>query len=30
MGSCYAKDAVDIALNEVGYQCGENKWIVNS
>lgn len=26
MGSCYAKDAVDIAVNEVGYQCGDNKW----
>jgi len=26
MGSLYAKDVVDIALNEVGYQCGENKW----
>lgn len=26
MGSMYAKDVVDIALGEVGYQCGENKW----
>ena len=26
MGSLYAKDVVDIALGEVGYQCGENKW----
>ena len=26
MGSCYAKDVVNAALGEVGYQCGENKW----
>lgn len=26
MGSCWAKDVVDIAKGEVGYQCGENKW----
>ena len=26
MGCMYAKDVVDIALNEVGYQCGDNKW----
>ena len=26
MGSCYAKDVVNAALGEVGYQCGDNKW----
>lgn len=26
MGSLYAKRLVDLALGEVGYQCGDNKW----
>lgn len=26
MGSLWAKDVVDYALSQVGYQCGDNKW----
>jgi len=26
MGSCFAKWTVDFALDQVGYQCGANKW----
>lgn len=26
MGCCWAKDAVDYALSQVGYECDKNKW----